>query len=231
MKKSLKRNVAIAVMVACVSSWSSKAQEVNVGADLVSNYVWRGMKCGDASFQPSLSLGYKGISVTAWGSTDFTGNAFELDLSVGYSIGGFNLAITDYYVTDDINTHPYFKYHITDGHIFEGTVAYTFSEKVPITLSWNTNFAGNDVDEKAEQNYSTYMEASYPFTLWSVDMGAELGITPWKGMYADKFNVVNIGIKASKVIELSSKFSISPYTKLIFNPAADKAFIVFGINI
>lgn len=232
MKKLVQRIVTLAALVAGMNSvWGVKAQEVTVGADVVSNYVWRGTKCGDASFQPYLSVGYKGFSLTAWGSTDFTGSAFELDLTAAYSVGGLNLAITDYYATSDIDASPYFKYHVYDGHIFEGTVAYTFSEKVPLTLSWNTYFAGADADAEGNMCYSTYIEAAYPFTLWGIDMEAEVGITPWEGAYAEEFNVVNIGIKASKTIEFSPKFSLSPYTKVTFNPAADKAFIVFGVSI
>lgn len=232
MRKLVQRITAVAALVAGINCvWSAKAQEIDVEAELVSNYVWRGMKCGDASFQPSLSVGYKGFEFTAWGSTDFTGSAFELDLSVGYSVGAFSLVVTDYYATSDIDSSPYFKYHIYDGHVFEGTVAWTLSEKVPLTLSWNTYFAGADADEEGKMYYSSYIEAAYPFKLWGTDIETELGITPWKGAYAEELNAVNIGIKVSKVIELSSKFSISPYTKLSFNPAADKAFIVFGLTI
>lgn len=231
--KNFLRTIAIvaAIGTGINTTGIASAQEVAVGADIVSNYVWRGAKCGDASFQPSLSVGYKGFSLAAWGSTDFTGSAFELDLTAAYSVGGLNLAITDYYATSDIDSSPYFKYHVYDGHIFEATAAYTFGEKVPLTLSWNTYFAGADVDEDGKMYYSTYVEAAYPFQLWGIEMGAFLGVTPWKGAYADRFNVVNIGITASKTIELSSKFSLSPYTKLVFNPAADKAFFVFGVSI
>lgn len=231
MKKSLKKIAVIPVLFTGIQGMPGiKAQEINAGADLVSNYVWRGSKCGDASFQPSISLGYKGLSFTAWGSTDFTGDAFELDLTAAYAIGSLELALTDYYVATDINTQPYFDYKRGAGHVFEGTIAYTISEKIPLKLSWNTYFAGTD-NAYSKQDYSTYVEASYPFALWGVDMGGELGITPWKGAYADGFNVVNIGITASKTFQLSGKFSLSPYTKLIFNPADNKAFMVFGVTI
>lgn len=230
--KNVRKRIAILVIIMtsiCLAS-GSKAQEVSFGADLVSNYVWRGEKLGNASFQPSVFAGYKGFSLTAWGSTDFTGDALELDLTAGYSIGGLSLAITDYFATTDVNSQPYFKYKAGHGHVFEGTAAYTFGEKVPLTLSWNTYFAGTD-NTYQSHDYSTYIEAAYAFSLWSVNMHAEIGLTPWKGAYADGFNVVNIGIGASKEIPLSSKFSLPVFTKVIFNPAANKAFIVFGLSI
>ena len=40
-----------------------------VAADVVSSYIWRGQDCGSAAIQPTLGIGYKGLSLTAWGST------------------------------------------------------------------------------------------------------------------------------------------------------------------
>lgn len=42
-----------------------------VTADFVSSYIWRGMDSGNASVQPSLGLNWKGLTVYAWGSTEF----------------------------------------------------------------------------------------------------------------------------------------------------------------
>ena len=41
---------------------------LTIGADLVSQYIWRGQNLGDFSLQPTLGVGYKGISLSAWGS-------------------------------------------------------------------------------------------------------------------------------------------------------------------
>lgn len=231
MKKLEIRIIVICLITTCTNlTWSAQAQEVKIGADLVSNYIWRGSKLGSASFQPAISAEYKGISLTAWGSTDFTGDAFELDLTAGYRINGLSLAITDYFATSDVNSQPYFNYKSGNGHVFEATIGYTFSEKVPLTLSWNTYFAGTD-NTYNSHDYSTYIEAAYPFSLWQVNMDAEIGFTPWKGAYANGFNVVNIGLKASKDIVITEKFALSVFTKVIFNPAANRAFMVFGLFI
>lgn len=213
-----------------VFSFNAKAQEVELGADLVSNYIWRGTKCGNASIQPSISVGYKGLSFTAWGSSNFTGSDFELDLTAGYKLGNLELAITDYYVTTEDEPYPYFRYKTGNGHVFEGSVAYTVSEKIPLTLSWNTYFAGTDNLYKAH-DYSTYIELSYPFTLWGVDFTPEAGLTPWKGVYADGFNVVNLAIEAAREIPLTKSYALPISAKLIFNPAENNAFMVFGIAI
>ena len=42
---------------------------VNGNIDMVNNYVWRGMDQNSGfSVQPSLSLSYKGLSFSSWGS-------------------------------------------------------------------------------------------------------------------------------------------------------------------
>lgn len=230
MKNSGKKGIVLFSLLAALATTATKAQEVSLAADLVSNYIWRGEKCGDAGFQPSFTFGYKGFSFTAWGSTDFTGDAFELDLTAAYATGKFQFALTDYFVTSDVNSQPYFDYQAGAGHVFEGTINYTVSEKVPLTLSWNTYFAGTD-DTYSAHDYSTYIEAAYPFTLGSIDLESRAGFTPWKGAYADKFNVVNLSVRASKAFLLKAGFTLEPFVELIFNPAADKAFMVFGLSI
>ncbi|MFR5870839.1 MAG: TorF family putative porin [Alistipes sp.] len=75
MKKNLSIvRMMLAAIVFSTCAPSLKAQSgvvVNVGADLVSGYVWRGVyQIGSgASVQPSLGLAYKGFSIGAWGST------------------------------------------------------------------------------------------------------------------------------------------------------------------
>ena len=64
--------------------------ETTVEADIVSQYVWRGQDLGDVSLQPTLGLGYKGLSLTAWGSVGLTDpdDTKEFDLTlVGYDFG------------------------------------------------------------------------------------------------------------------------------------------------
>ena len=39
---------------------------LEVGADLVSSYLWRGMNLGGISIQPSVTLDWKGLYVSGW---------------------------------------------------------------------------------------------------------------------------------------------------------------------
>jgi hypothetical protein len=200
--------------------------EVSVGADLVSSYIWRGQDCGGVSIQPTISVGRSGFSLTAWGSVGFDKNdTKEVDLTLGYSTGGFSAGVTDYW----FNSAPrYFDYAAHGAHLFEGTLAYDFGV---VAVAWNTNFAGNDYfNADGKRSFSSYAEVSVPFNLGGLDFSAEVGMTPWEGMYADKLNVVNISLGVQKVIQVTPSFAVPAFAKLTANPYQDKMYFAFGLS-
>lgn len=80
MKRIVMRKSAcmFVILIMCVNM-KAEAQEVSVGADLVSSYIWRGQQLGSVSFQPNLGIEYKGLSFGAWASSDLTKMDLELD--------------------------------------------------------------------------------------------------------------------------------------------------------
>ena len=54
--------------VATTHAQEKEKIETTISGDIVSSYIWRGLDCGDVSIQPTLGVGYKGLSLTAWGS-------------------------------------------------------------------------------------------------------------------------------------------------------------------
>ena len=74
------------------------AQEV--GTDVVSRYVWRGLdQGGGVAIQPSFVLDLSPVSLGAWGSYDIAGGGVsEIDLSIGFDLLGWAyITVTDYY--------------------------------------------------------------------------------------------------------------------------------------
>ncbi len=62
----MKRLFIIALSLVGMATTSAKDKiEATIGADLVSQYIWRGQNLGDFSLQPTLGVGYKGISLSA----------------------------------------------------------------------------------------------------------------------------------------------------------------------
>jgi hypothetical protein len=218
---------AVSLLVV-LSSSAVKAQEnveVSIGADVVSGYIWRGTDCGGASIQPSISVAKSGFSLTAWGSVGIDSNdTKEFDLTLGYGVGGFSVAVTDYW----FNSAPrYFNYQAHGAHVFEATLGYDFG---PVALSWNTNFAGNDYKRNGKRAYSTYVEAVVPFKLGGLDFAAEAGATPGKGAYADGLKIINIGLGVSKEIKITDSFTLPAFAKVTTNPHADRTYFVFGVT-
>ena len=204
--------------------------EFTVGADLVSSYVWRGTRVTGASFQPSLGVSYKGLSLSAWGSTDFENVINELDWTLGYEVGGFSVCVTDYFGPYADTEVP--KYFADKSHIIEGTVGYDFgaiSEHAPIYFVWNTNFV-NDEDEDGKEQFSTYFEIGYPLTLKAVTFDFALGFTPWEGLYSTGFNMVNASVKATREIKITENYSLPIFAQVVLNPNSEKIYGVFGIS-
>lgn len=196
----------------------AKAQEVeiSVGADVVSSYIWRGAYQTAASVQPSIGLAYEGLSLGVWGSTDLTTPFQEVDFAVGYEVAGLYVGLTDYYYVPD-------ALFSKAGNLIEINASYTFPEACPITVAWNTNLT-NDED------YSSYFEVSYPFTLGGVDMSAVIGGTPSAGAYADGFAIVNVGIGASKEIKVTDDYSMALFSNLTINPDSELCFLTVGMS-
>ena len=228
-----------------VSSATYAQDKLTVGGniDLVNNYVWRGMDQNSGfSVQPTLSLSYKGFSLAAWGSQSITNNADrdvqELDINLGYSTGGFSATITDYWWGGLHNPYGYYKQGPADnlvdgGHHFEATLAYSFGDKLPLTLSWSTWFAGADIrTENDKRCYSTYINASYDMACPAeVTLTPAIGFTPWKGYYYNKAAFTDLSLKASKEIALSEKFSLPLFVQTIVSPVGDHVYLVAGFGI
>ena len=207
------------VAVATAHAQDEKAKvETTVAADFVTNYIWRGLDCGNISVQPTLGIGYKGLS----------------DLTLAYTIGGFNIGITDYWFNTggDEPDNRYFKYdaHSTN-HVFEANIGYDFGV---LSLQWFTNFAGNDGFNKSDKRaYSSYAEVSVPFKLATVDWTATAGVVPYYTTFYDTtgFAVTNLSLRADKEIKITDKFSVPVFGQVVANPSSQKAYLVFGFTL
>lgn len=234
----MKKRIVLAMMlVASATAFAQDEIETTIGSDIVSNYVWRGQDLGNVSLQPTLGIGYKGLSLTAWGSVGLTeaADVKEFDLTLGYTIGGLNIGITDYWFNQMTGGDPdgrYFKYdaHGTN-HVFEANVGYDFGVA---SVQWFTNFAGNDGTNKdGKRAYSSYMEVAVPFKLATIDWTATAGAVPFAttSYTTSGFAVTNLSLKATKEIKVTDSFSIPVFGELIGNPCSQKAYLVFGLTL
>ena len=233
----MKKILIITAILSAVAV-TAKAQdtlETTIGTDVVSQYVWRGQDLGAVSVQPTLGLAYKGLSLSAWGSAGLSNPADtrEFDLTLAYTVGGFNIGVTDYWFNAGLDPlNRYFAYAADcTNHVFEANVGYDFGFA---SLQWYTNFAGNDgltPDEK--RAYSSYVEVNVPFVLGGVDWTATAGAVPFATDFygVEGFGVVNVALTASKDIRITDSFSIPVFAQVAANPYSKNAFFVFGITL
>ncbi len=209
--------------------------ETIISGDIVSSYIWRGQDLGSAAIQPTLGVGYKGLSLTAWGSYGLVNSddVKELDLTLAYSFGGLNIGVTDYWFDAGLDPdNRYFKYdaHGTN-HLFEANIGYDFGIA---SLQWFTNFAGNDgVNNDGKRAYSSYVEAAVPFKLSSVEWTATAGAVPFATTFygTSGFAVTNLSLRATKEIKVTDTFSIPIFGQVTANPCSQKAYLVLGFTL
>ena len=225
-------------MAMSMTTFAQDEVETTISADVVSSYIWRGQELGSVALQPTLGVGYKGLSLTAWGSTGLTNPADtkEFDFTLAYTLGGFNIGVTDYWFSAmPAGGDPdgrYFKYdaHGTN-HVFEGFVGYDFGVA---SVAWYTNFAGADgVNKKGKRAYSSYFEVAAPFKLATCDWQATAGAVPHATDYygTSGFAVINLALRATKEIKVTNSFSIPIFGEVVGNPCSQKAYLVFGLTL
>ncbi len=246
--KSVNKRASLLTTGALLLSGFTFAQEetkdgfsLTPSADLVSAYVWRGVHQTGASVQPSLGIGWKGFSLSAWGSTtltslvntsDFSTLPKEFDVTLGYETNGLSLAVTDYWWSGEGAPYGHYK----NSHFLEGTIGYGFGESLPLTLTWSTMFGMNgDKDAEGDRYYSTFIEAGYDFAVKGVSVTASIGVSPWTSLYhkagSDGFALSTVSLKASKEIKLTDSFALPVFTQVIVAPNQDNVYLIFGISL
>lgn len=227
-----------------------QAQEENpwsLNVDLMSRYVWRGQDFGAApSIQPGISYSKWGLSIGTWGAYTFNNlnsSVQEVDMYLSYSfLDMFSVTVTDYFFPNEAADYNYFNYKDkTTGHVFEGTIAFNGTKKLPLSAFIATNFYGSDArrigddGNMASIQYSTYAELAYSFKYLNLFMGFNLTTADTdkgeSGYYGDSFGVVNLGVSASKSIKITDKFSLPLNASLITNPQKEKVYFVVGISL
>ena len=224
-------------LVMSMTTFAQDEIEATISGDIVSQYIWRGQELGGVSLQPTLGLAYKGLSLSAWGNVGLANpdDTKELDLTLAYTIGGFNIGITDYWFNaglDPDNRYFMYKAHSTN-HVFEANIGYDFGFA---SLQWFTNFAGNDgLNKNGKRAYSSYFEATVPFKLASVDWAATAGAVPYAtdfyNGWTSGFAVTNVALKASKDMKITDTFSVPVFAQVAANPCSQKAYLVLGFTL
>jgi uncharacterized protein (TIGR02001 family) len=192
----------------------------NVGADLYSNYVWRGTKFGSGpSFQPGVKFVAGGFTLGVWGAFDASGYA-ETDPYLSYAFPfGLSLGLTDYYypalklfeTSDTAGSHAL---ELNGGFVLGG-------------LSLSANYIINEAGGAASAGGDMYFQAGYTFKHFNVLFGVGDGWHTSDGEFA----ICNVGIGTTKEIKITDTFSIPVTGQVIMNPEKEALFVVVGFSL
>lgn len=230
---------------------NSIAQNFSAGTDIFNLYLWRGLELGGGqpSVQPWAKYNFgnekHAFSLGAWGAYSIGGNVNqEFDLSLVYTYDNYlSVSLNDYFFPglNSGSKDKYFNYKSdSTGHVFEGMIQYNGSEKIPVTLLFAMNFYGNDARKTDGSMFlSKYIEAGYKTKVGGIDVNPFAGFSldnpdEEKGETSYYLNqkpgLINLGIKLSKSIEITEKFSLPLQCSVITNPELNKIFLVCGIS-
>ena len=240
--------VALSFSTLFISAQESNVK-LNIAADVMSRYVWRGLDFGASpSIQPTLSLTAGNFEIGSWGAISTLGTYSEIDLYAKYTFGGVSLGVTDYFFPIDgipaADGQKYFNWkNASTGHVVETFAQYKGGEKFPVSLLASVLVYGNDKDlSKIEidaatsdttfkNNYSAYVELGYSFSVHGQPLDVFAGFTPAAGFYGSDAGVVNAGISTSKKIAITDKFELPVKASLITNPLTQNIYFVLGITL
>lgn len=205
-----------------------------MNADVVNRYLWRGLIFSpNVNIQPYAGIAYKGFNFSTWASYGISDKYAEVDFSLSYNYKNLTIAINDYYNEDenDLARNKHFDFNEkTSAHLLEASLAYKISDNFPLSFTGTCFFYGYDKDSTGNKNYSTYLEASYPFTYSEYSFNVFMGGTANKGFYSDKASIINTGLTAIKNLKISENFNVPLSLSLVSNPYAEDIFLIFKIT-
>lgn len=211
----------LSVGLGSVSAQEESGSSFDLGADLVSNYIWRGTKFGTGpAVQPFVEFSAGNFTVGSWGSFGITDNeAAEADLYLSYGFDfGLSLGLTDYYYPGS----DYFDVSDSIGsHGFEVNLGYEIGG-----LSIGANYMINEAGSAGTAGGDMYFELGYSFDSFGVFVGGGDG---WHTSDGD-FAVCNVGISTSKEIKITDSYSLPISGSAIWNPERQQYYLVVGVS-
>lgn len=195
-----------------------------------SRHVWRGEKLGTApDIEPSVTFAGGKFSFNFWASVTPNNSYSEIDLIPAWQFDNFQFTLLDYYnpVLGENNRFLNFK-EGKSRHSLELCLDNYSVEKQRFKWMVGTFLLGDRNEDTGNPLYSTYLEFKYPFTFWSIETEPFAGLTPFHGLYANRFAFINTGISFSKELDLKIPFTIPLSLSFISNPNTKQSFVIFA---
>ena len=247
------QKAAFALLLGMMSTTGFAQAKLHLSSGLELTHLWRGLEVSKGlTFDNDISISDKNdhFRVDFWGGMQVSGDYKEFDYYASYNYGGFSAAVWDIFnfsdgIYDDTRgtEKPYriFNYDChTTGHFLDAVISYNFGQKVPLTLSWSTIFAGRDRGAKNEQNlYSTFVQASYKVYednnfIVTPSVGGVFAMNPEEGtkatFYSKTAGVNDVRMNVTYKLKVG-KHSMPVTATAMWNPEANRGYFGASINL
>lgn len=215
------------------------SNNIHLGVDLQTKYVWRGMEMMTENSSPvvfpTISYSNNGLSMYVMGGYALNGQYAEVDLGISYSWNWMTLGVNDYYYpTVSSNKDDYFHFGTNTGHWVEGVVTIS-PERIPAYLTLSTFFYGADKMPDGKQAYSSYLELGVYHDFvdnnrLSFAIGAACNKSCYNG-YANELGICNLELKYTNNVALNSELVIPLHVAYIINPIYKKSFVNLSTSV
>ncbi len=227
--------------------------EAYVSGSLVSQYMWRGIDMAGPSLQPEVNIAWRGLSLDIASSIPFDKEDIkDIDVTLSYTLAGFNIGVIDYWTSGVDPRERYFYYSDKADcpHQLEANIGYSCKY---FSLQAYTMVYGNDYKIDGKRAYSTFIELGVPFRLGGLDWDLRAGITPMESagttyqeqvitetgktktytrgdwVYGESFTCNMASLRATKQLEFKH-FQMPIFVELHTNPYLQRANLVLGIS-
>lgn len=238
MKKIFKISFIQLFLVLITSGVFAQGQ-FNVSMDVKNMHYWRGLRVSDG-FVTAPMVGYynEGFAVFAWGGLSVDGQYKEVSQIVSYTTGNFNITLLDIFNFTGAPDADYFNFQADEtNHITDLSIAYDFTDNIPLRLMFASVIYGNDRDSNGDNRYSSYLEATLPFVRETfvvspyAAVGFALNSADDNSLYgANAFDLVNIGLRVSRPVTLGS-YTLPVTGTLGFNPSLKQASVEIALSL
>lgn len=194
--------ILFAILPMFVSAYDWEHVSLSGGAEVVSDYYWRGQHTSGLTIQPYVEVSSYGFTLGAWGNVgagpynDFNQLIPELDLYLSYTSPDehFTLGLTHYYYFEG----PFFggSYVLDNLSSSQSEISVSVfgHDYFPLEIGFNMMFGGGDCysangvlvmknQNTAEKLMSMYIYLKYTFTVEDIEITPEIGLSPAPSMY------------------------------------------------
>ena len=226
--------------------------QVQMKGTLQNMHLWRGMEVTDGmvlTTDVSFTDRNERFRVGFWGGMNTSGNYKEFNNYLSYTYQRFNISLWDTYNFSKgatYNNEEFFNYNAKEtGRFLDASIAYTWSEKFPLSLKWATVIFGRDRDGmNAKNRYSTFVYAEYPLfrsNEWEVrpGVGGAFALSPGKDaegvsvgnhFYGTGAGIVHLSITTTyQLVAFQRSFPISAMA--LWNPQSNKGYLQLGVQL